>query len=75
MKTGKDCPKCGGGRIFHSPTITDRNEGWDKNLALQVKGLIFKRGVGELEAFVCAGCGYTELYVSDIEALRHEVES
>lgn len=72
---GQKCPKCGGGRILHSPTIADRDRYFNKNLALQVKGILLDRPVGELEAYICAKCGYTELYVRDLDALLLEIDS
>ena len=72
---GEKCPKCGGSRILHSPTVVDHDYRWNKALTLQVKGTVFERPIGELEAYVCAKCGYTELYVRDVDELLRNLDS
>jgi len=74
MKNGTSCPKCHGERILHAPSIADRDRHTVHPLALEVEGLFFHSPVGELEAYVCASCGFTEIYVRDVKALLKHVK-
>lgn len=67
MKRTMQCPKCDGRRLVHVPHV---HNGMNVQLALANRDLRFvKPPVGHLEAFVCAGCGYSELYTTDVDAL------
>ena len=75
MKKSNRCPKCEGTDIAHADTVADKNAiGGPSNMSLGVgikrKGLLAKEVPwGQLEAFACKGCGYTELYVTDLASL------
>ena len=65
------CPKCGHGEILHVPHIADRDDSDSvRPLMLYVKNLDWKDvEIGKIEAYVCRGCGYTELYTVQASAL------
>ena len=74
MKTKMQCPKCDGTNIAHAETVMDKNALGESQMSLGVnvkREGIFAKEVpwGELEAFACRSCGYTEFYVSDVESL------
>jgi len=60
------CPKCGANEILFLPRLTDSN--FDE-LAVFTEGAFMKRLFGRIEAHICRGCGYTELYTSDPEKI------
>jgi predicted nucleic-acid-binding Zn-ribbon protein len=76
------CPKCSHREVVYVPRIVDRAGGATHPLALWVgvrrrthqgrEQLEYDAPFGQLEAFVCRGCGYTELYVADVERLKLE---
>jgi predicted nucleic-acid-binding Zn-ribbon protein len=70
MKTSKRCPKCHSAKVGWVESVLDRAHfnapissaagfteprGW----------MMEQQGVGQLEAYVCATCGYYETYVKD----------
>jgi hypothetical protein len=69
------CPKCGSPRVIPGVRVLDRDgEYSDKSLSVRLDrnpdALLFKGSeVVELRANVCGRCGYTELYVTDPQAL------
>jgi len=81
MKSTHRCPKCGHHRVLKVLDVADRSaDGTDyvrktvetaalARLETQVKGLLTTsnevRAEGELEAWSCPRCGYSELYVKD----------
>jgi len=67
MRKHLRCPKCENAEILHVPEPRDTD--FDR-MALGGVRSIWSGGVnGGLEAFVCLGCGYTELYVVDPRAI------
>jgi predicted nucleic-acid-binding Zn-ribbon protein len=67
MKKSLQCPKCEGRKIAHVSRVMDTMG--PLSLARR-RGVLGNRpAAGALEAFVCAACGYAELYSSDMEAL------
>jgi len=67
VKTTLQCPKCDGRKIAHVPHVDNAMNG---QLALAHRAMRFvKPPVGHVEAFVCAGCGYSEHYTTDVDAL------
>jgi predicted nucleic-acid-binding Zn-ribbon protein len=71
MRTSHICPKCAHREVLHVPNIADRDDRDEvRPLALHVKHLDWKDiEVGTLEAYVCRGCGYTEMYTVGAAAL------
>ena len=63
MRTTHRCPKCNSDQLLYLSQIPDADGARPKTLGLArtVSGHI----VGVLSAYVCRGCGYTELYTSD----------
>ena len=75
MKKAGRCPKCEGWEISHSETVLDRGY-MDSEHAMSLgtkktgdRWFSPRVPAGELEAFTCQGCGYTEFYVKDPNAL------
>ena len=71
-KTGK-CPKCGGTEVIADAKAIDRGHGdWQREMSVATfrkpDALIFK-GQHEttVSAWVCATCGYVELYADHPE--------
>jgi len=58
MKTGSPCPKCKGANHAHVEKIVTFGR---EPLAFYNVNFLGKKA--KFEAFVCKGCGYTELYV------------
>ena len=79
MLASQHCPKCQSEEIIENVRVVDRTleEGFGgtiHDLKVEVltkpKAKILKGAVGvPLVARVCADCGFTELYVSDVEKL------
>jgi predicted nucleic-acid-binding Zn-ribbon protein len=71
MRTSHVCPKCGHREILFVPTIADRDDAdVVRPLVLHVKHYDYKDvEMGALQAYVCRGCGYTELYTARADAL------
>ena len=66
------CPKCGSSQILENARLLERGENnWRRDLEVTVyekpEALLFKgRHTGVLRAWICTGCGYTELYCPDL---------
>jgi len=75
MKQKTQCPKCENREIFHAETVMDR--GYMDSPSPMALGTQktrvgwFWKAVpwGQLEAFTCRQCGYTEFYVKDVQEL------
>lgn len=80
MKKTQRCPKCDGDRILYIAQVADRyGEHLNSDATTPMKIAHYEKNVGsilgmamsttsragELEAGVCAACGYTELYTRD----------
>ena len=66
MKTAKCCIKCHHKSIFHARNVLGRGAGNASHpMAIGRSGIIHAEDFGQLEAYVCLGCGYTEFYVVD----------
>lgn len=87
MKATQVCPKCQGRKFFQieSASITDHgSSNCTKQLSLAAAWMptgesgIFgdkhDRLYASVEAWVCASCGYTELYTPDLEVLASMAE-
>lgn len=81
MRNSKRCPKCGGSKIGHIPTLYDADDtAAADNYRPEAAGLAFEQGwlnvkskpVGQLEAFVCGDCGFHETYVKAPQSVPFE---
>ena len=85
MKASKQCPKCDSLRIGYFEKVYDRVHGQGEAPAVsshmpQSAGVVEKRGwlitklvgTGEMEAYLCADCGYFEQYVKDPENVPYD---
>jgi predicted nucleic-acid-binding Zn-ribbon protein len=71
MRSSHVCPKCGHREIVFVPRVADRDDR-DKvrPLVLHVEHYDWKDDeMGALQAYVCRGCGYTELYTAHAGAI------
>jgi predicted nucleic-acid-binding Zn-ribbon protein len=77
MKDG-DCPKCASQNIMAGVEILDRGRQGARPLRVNVlepdppnHGFIWTQveSSGDLRAWICAACGYTELYTDNLPAL------
>jgi predicted RNA-binding Zn-ribbon protein involved in translation (DUF1610 family) len=63
MKQTHVCPKCSANEVIYVPRIRDSQQ---STLALHVEpGWVETTLHGRVEAYVCAACGFTELYAVD----------
>jgi len=74
MRSSNVCAKCGHREILFVPRIADRDDrDIVRPLVLHVQHYDWKdEEVGCIQAYVCRGCGYTELYTARAEALPVE---
>jgi ribosomal protein S27AE len=75
MKDGA-CPRCGSGEIIADAEVRDYDAQSYRPLAVHVElrnpsGGFFKKTheSSDLRAYVCGGCGYTELYATKFRDL------
>ena len=75
MKKTGTCPKCGSSRLIKHATVVDRGHAGSKQ-PLQVAtykdpDALFLKGEHECSVFawICLGCGFTELYAENPEDL------
>ncbi len=77
MKHGK-CPKCGSKEVMADVEVRDDGRSSSHPLRVVVEepeppkhGAIWVGGqsTGDLRAWICAHCGYTELYTENLEEL------
>jgi predicted nucleic-acid-binding Zn-ribbon protein len=71
MRKAQACPKCGHLEILFVPRIADRDDrDTVRPLSLHVKHRDWKDDeIGEIQAYVCRGCGYTELYTAHADTI------
>jgi hypothetical protein len=72
MRRHRRCRGCGGRVIYHVERVLDKGDSGAYSLSLNyvyLSRLLGPRPVGELEAFVCAGCGLVEWYAKRPEEL------
>jgi predicted nucleic-acid-binding Zn-ribbon protein len=72
MRTSSVCPKCGHREILFVPRIADRDDKDNvRPLVLHVQHYDWKDDteIGRIQAFVCRGCGFTELYTARAKEL------
>lgn len=72
------CPKCGSQAIMADVEVRDRGRTGPQPLRVYIQepeppdhGFIWSQGeaYGDVRAWVCATCGYTELYTGNLSAL------
>lgn len=68
------CPKCGSADMLNGLHILDRDESTERDLSIRVEkepGSIIFRDYKDFRfiANICSGCGFTELYVENPQAL------
>jgi predicted nucleic-acid-binding Zn-ribbon protein len=75
MRTVHRCPKCNHGEILFIPQIADRDDA-DKIRPLVAHVVEYgwrdDAEFGQIQAYICRGCGFTELYTKDAKALPVE---
>ncbi len=83
MKASKRCPKCGSARIGHIEQVTYGDAGPYTDETYKPLPLGTAPApqrwvgpkhvpVGRFEAYLCAGCGYYEHYLKDVEEVPLE---
>ena len=77
MNSSSSCPKCGGASWIQGGRILDRDMHRLDTGVLTVEidsdpkaWILAGEARSELRPVICGGCGYTELYAVDLEALR-----
>ena len=79
MKKTKTCPKCAGNRLWLVDPLRTTYDNAPGTIPLHLdhrrpagKGWLGTKteDVGTLALYVCASCGYSELWASDLERLR-----
>jgi predicted nucleic-acid-binding Zn-ribbon protein len=73
MKRTKRCPKCGSSDVIADAKACDKGDGGDLTVATFRKpdAAVFKGQVTTtLSAWVCADCGYVELYADEPKKLK-----
>lgn len=77
MKAGT-CPKCGSTKIMTDVTVRDIGSGGPYPLRVAVEeqepanhGILWtpKQVTGDVRAWICAECGYTELFTTNLDEL------
>lgn len=77
MKDGT-CPRCGSKDVMAGVEVRDEGRNGSHPLRVVVEepepakhGVIWVQphSVGEVQAWICAGCGYTELYTNNLAEL------
>lgn len=65
------CPKCEGRKLWHIENVQELTEMGPKPIRVAFNQTLFRaKPLGFFEAFICAGCGYTEWYAHGIEEMR-----
>jgi len=64
MKTSLTCPKCSTTRLLHVTEVAD-SDGEYEVATFKVARVKGRGRAGEIEAYVCRQCGYTEFYTRD----------
>lgn len=74
MRTSHVCPKCSHREVLFVPSVADRDDRDNvRPLSLYVHHYDWKDvEMGNLQAYVCRGCGYTELYTVNAASLPVE---
>ena len=72
MRATHVCPKCQNQEILFLPQIADRDD--ENNVRPLVAHVVHYDWrddveVGQLQAYVCMSCGYTELYTNEVRQI------
>lgn len=74
MKTSGTCPKCASAHVIENGRVIDKGSRSGPAMALELAvernpGALLGRGEErfEISAWVCADCGYTELYTANAD--------
>ncbi len=75
MRESRTCPKCSSSDVIEQVRIVDRSDSGTRDLSISfpgpsVAGLFRLPQHVALSAWVCARCGYTELYAAQPEQIR-----
>jgi hypothetical protein len=71
-----ECPHCSGRRVYHIRRVLDRGDAnSEHHFSVTTKGFWSPKPVGRFACWVCAGCGFTEWYVSDPQSLEVDDET
>ena len=74
------CPKCGGRKLWQISSVKEVHSTM-QGLRPEPIGIVYHRrwgvvtGEGYFEAFICAGCGFTEWYAHGFETLKEDREN
>jgi predicted nucleic-acid-binding Zn-ribbon protein len=78
MRASMTCPKCRARKIWRIEqfrTESDSTSGWLLHVVYGRQRMgNNEREVGVFDAYVCATCGLTEFYASQLQNLRHVPE-
>jgi predicted nucleic-acid-binding Zn-ribbon protein len=72
MKSTHTCPKCKHNEILFLPQIADRDDKFVvRPLVVHVVHYDWRDDMemGKIQAYVCRGCGYTEMYTVEAASL------
>lgn len=69
MRTTHRCPKCQHPEVLYVPRLRDSD--YDE-MRLDNVGIWNREANGGFEAYVCRSCGFTELYVKNVAAIKIE---
>ncbi len=75
MRTSHRCPKCHHDEVLFVPQVADRDDKLNiKPLMIHVVEFDWRHDMefGQIQAYVCRGCGFTELYTSGADKLLVE---
>lgn len=72
VRTSHRCPKCNNDEVLFVPQLADRDDKLHiKPLMVHVVEFDWRHDMefGQIQAYICRGCGFTELYTSGAEKL------
>lgn len=71
MRALLECPHCETRRLYHIKRVLDRGDSnSEHHFSVTTKGFWSPKPIGRFSCWVCAGCGYTEWYVTDPQTLE-----
>jgi len=80
VKNQNQCPKCGSEKLGYLESVPDMDDGWPPDHAIigyqetTEPGWLesTKTTKHEMEAYICASCGFLEYYAKNPAAIRFE---
>jgi predicted nucleic-acid-binding Zn-ribbon protein len=79
VRTSLQCPKCSGRKIWRIERFETQSDSAESGWLLRVvigRGLQGKKTTtGIFDAYICKGCGHTELYARNLAELQHDPQS